>query len=677
MAANDERVWAQISTSQPDDWLPATLLSRTADSVELLTDAGERAVVPATQVQPRNGEEQDLVADLAQLVHLSEPCVLHALGSRYTAGDIYTYTGSILIALNPWKSVEDLYTADQLAAYRGQALGARAPHLFALADSAYRGLVQEGDDQTILVSGESGAGKTESTRRLLEFLVFVSSRRCAARANALPAPPVGPRATADQLQRSGAMLGPSRAALDAGFSSPAAQPTKPKMAAAAGVPGALSLLPGGSTGGMVQRRLLQANPLLETFGNAQTTRNDNSSRFGKFVQLYLDGGGGICGGCVRTYLLEKSRVTAQGPGERNYHIFYQILKGCDKPQREALQLLPSSQYAYLQHVAPPTTGGGGSGSGANAGVRLAETLEAMGCVGISPAHRGQLLRILSGLLHLGNVTVQAKRDVPEGCLVGEGSATMALSRACKLLRTAPAALGAALCERRIDAGGESFRMPLSPTAAAQARDAVAKAIYARVFNHLVRCINRALSLPPTADGRSSVPPSPRRAGRATPKFAEEEEEAAAAAEEAETTAEAAAVAEAEAEAEAEGRRGSDAAAGSDYWSDAPLDVPPSPMIAPAKKAHRGGKHHAQTAAWGRSASSFGTDPGSTPSVGASFTSPGGAASGAMSARSASGGGAGACVGRICCLDIFGFEVFETNGFEQLCINFTNEKLQVG
>ena len=140
MAANEELLWAQLSTDQPDDWLPATLLSREAETVELLTDAGQRAVLPAAQVLPRNSAEQDLVPDLAQLVHLSDPCLMHALERRYAAGSIYTYTGSILIALNPWKSVEPLYAADQLAAYRGQPLGAKDPHLFALADAAYRGL---------------------------------------------------------------------------------------------------------------------------------------------------------------------------------------------------------------------------------------------------------------------------------------------------------------------------------------------------------------------------------------------------------------------------------------------------------------------------------------------------------------------------------------------------------
>ena len=682
MHSEDDKVWARLDATSQDDWQPATVLSRDVgarqpdaaeSNVEIVTDGGERAVLPAGRVTPRNAEDQDRVPDLAQLVHLSEPCLLHALAERYADGDIYTYTGSIMIALNPWKPVEQLYTPEQLAAYRSQPLGSLPPHLFALADAAYRGLVQDGDDQTILVSGESGAGKTESTRRLLEFLVFVSSRAAGRPAGGLgqtrrplPSTPAAPTKTADQLMASGAMLGPSR--FD---TSTLLSPEASKQKSVLPLTHHPGLLPANSTGGLVQRRLLQANPLLETFGNAQTTRNDNSSRFGKFVQLYLDGGGAITGGCVRTYLLEKSRVVAQGAGERNYHIFYQLLKGADRAQKDALMLLPSSQYAYLQHGSSPTTAANASGHAG--GGRLAETLDAMGCVGISPTHRGQLLRILSALMHLGNVNVSGRRDVPEGCVVSEGSATQALSRACKLMRTAPAALGAALCERRIDAGGESFRMPLTPTAAAHARDAVAKAIFSRVFNHLVRCINKALSLPATA----SLPPSPRRSGRTTPKFAEEEDLAVQELEAKEAEAEAAAVAEAEAEAEEEekeaNRKERESGAGSDYWSDAPLDVPPSPMYAPlaTKKGKKGKGAQTPAATWGRAA---GHNPFAPPSAAMAATTTNAMTPGGPSAA-ANGGGGSNCVGRICCLDIFGFETFEVNGYEQLCINFTNEKLQ--
>ena len=263
--ASSEAVWACLDPST-DDWQPASVVARhgSTNTVEVLFDSsGARHMLPPAQVLPQNGPEQDRTPDLAQLVHLSEPCLLHTLGCRYSEGAIYTYTGTILIALNPWRELS-LYSEEQLACYRDQPLGALPPHLFAIADLAYTGMRQERDDQTILVSGESGAGKTESTRRLLEYLVAASSRQ---------------------------------------------------LAAGGGGGG------GGSGGlaaaGHLQRKLLQANPLLETLGNAKTLRNDNSSRFGKFIQVYFDAGGGIAGGAVRTYLLEKSRVVQQAKGERN------------------------------------------------------------------------------------------------------------------------------------------------------------------------------------------------------------------------------------------------------------------------------------------------------------------------------------------------------------------------
>ena len=250
----DEAVWVRLDTARPDEWCAASLTSRRGDAVEVITDGGARAIVPQDRAVPRNSEDQDDVRDLSQLVHLSEPCLMHALACRYASGHIYTNTGSILIALNPWKPCEQLYSAEQVEAYRGTAMGSMPPHLFAVADTAYRGLLQDGDDQTILVSGESGAGKTESTRRLLEFLVAASSSGRATRAE-------------DRRGRG------AESATPGGITAPASA----KLARHSGHLGAKPLLrgvpppPGArQAAGALQRKLLKANPLLETFGNAQT-----------------------------------------------------------------------------------------------------------------------------------------------------------------------------------------------------------------------------------------------------------------------------------------------------------------------------------------------------------------------------------------------------------------------
>ena len=214
-------MWAQVDPEEA--WGRATVISRAADgSVELITDSGARATLPAERALATNSAAQDAEPDLSRLVHLSEPCLLHTLSVRYDAAAIYTYTGAILLALNPWRELP-LYGRDVQAEYHDQPFGARPPHLFAIADAAYRGVRGLAEDQTILVSGESGAGKTESSKRLLEYLVGVSDAARAGRG-------------------------------------------------------------GNVAGKLLQRQLLQAHPLLETLGNAQTARNDNSSRFGKFVQ---------------------------------------------------------------------------------------------------------------------------------------------------------------------------------------------------------------------------------------------------------------------------------------------------------------------------------------------------------------------------------------------------------
>ena len=208
---------------------------------------------------------------------------------------------------------------------------------------------------------------------------------------------------------------------------------------------------------MLQRQLLQANPLLEALGNARTLRNDNSSRFGKFVQAHFSRHGAIVGGAVRTYLLEKSRVVAQGAGERNYHIFYALLGGVGKAERERLQLLPSAKYGCLQHgaTAEPTP--------------LAPTLQALACAGVGPAHAAQLLRLLAALLHLSNITFTRARRRRRGIARRRRLGHRRPRPRVSALRRAPAAMAAALTSRALEAAGEKITVGLTPAAAAQAR----------------------------------------------------------------------------------------------------------------------------------------------------------------------------------------------------------------
>ncbi|MBA0749492.1 hypothetical protein Gogos_003411, partial [Gossypium gossypioides] len=195
---------------------------------------------------------------MTKLAYLHEPGVLQNLKCRYDANEIYTYTGGILIAVNPFKRLPHLYDIQVMQKYKGAALGELSPHPFAVADSAYRQMINEGISQAILVSGESGAGKTESTKMLMRYLAYMGGR------------------VSNAEERS------------------------------------------------VEQKVLESNPVLEAFGNAKTVRNNNSSRFGKFVEIQFDQRGRISGAAIRTYLLERSRVCQVSDPERNYHCFYML-----------------------------------------------------------------------------------------------------------------------------------------------------------------------------------------------------------------------------------------------------------------------------------------------------------------------------------------------------------------
>jgi myosin-5 len=194
---------------------------------------------------------------MTKLAYLHEPGVLQNLKSRYDMNEIYTYTGNILIAVNPFRRLPHLYDTQMMQQYKGADFGELSPHPFAVADVAYRLMLNEGISQSILVSGESGAGKTESTKMIMRYLAYMGGKAA-------------------------------------------------------------------SEGRTVEKQVLQSNPVLEAFGNAKTVRNNNSSRFGKFVEIQFDQKGRISGAAVRTYLLERSRVCQISDPERNYHCFYML-----------------------------------------------------------------------------------------------------------------------------------------------------------------------------------------------------------------------------------------------------------------------------------------------------------------------------------------------------------------
>ncbi|XP_049869603.1 unconventional myosin-XV [Pectinophora gossypiella] len=401
--------------------LPGHLLEVHRAARVLLVSAVVNGQPQTFALQMGNGEEEgdpvwpreELgpagVDDMTRLHDLHEAALLWNLKLRYEQGLIYTYAGSILVAVNPYRPVDALYGLQTARRYHAaEALGDLPPHLFAIAAAARASLPQP---QAVLISGESGAGKTESTKLAVQFLAAVA-----------PAPP-------------------GRAP--------------------------------------VSEQILEAAPLLEAFGNARTPKNHNSSRFGKLLELYFKDGA-LAGARVAHYLLEKSRIVTQSPGERNYHVFYELLAGLDEEQRRSRGLLSAEHYFYLNQ--------GGDSGGAGAGADWSALCGAMQVLGIGDSEREDIIRVLAAVLHLGNVYFHRRqlRHGQEGVQLGGGAE---VRWAAHLLKVPAEALARALTTRVTAARAERMRSPLPIDQALDARDAFAKALYSSLFNWLVLRIN--------------------------------------------------------------------------------------------------------------------------------------------------------------------------------------------
>nr|XP_058895729.1 unconventional myosin-Vb isoform X3 [Kogia breviceps] len=352
--------------------------------------------------------------DLTALSYLHEPAVLHNLKVRFLESNhIYTYCGIVLVAINPYEQLP-IYGQDVIYAYSGQNMGDMDPHIFAVAEEAYKQMARDEKNQSIIVSGESGAGKTVSAKYAMRYFATVS---------------------------------------------------------------------GSASDTNIEEKVLASSPIMEAIGNAKTTRNDNSSRFGKYIQIGFDKRFRIIGANMRTYLLEKSRVVFQADDERNYHIFYQLCAAANLPEFKELALTCAEDFFYTSQ------GGDTSIEGVDDAEDFEKTRQAFTLLGVRESHQINIFKIIASILHLGNVEIQAERD-GESCSISPEDEH--LSNFCQLLGVEESQMQHWLCHRKLATASETYIKTMSLQQVVNARNALAKHIYAQLFGWIVGHINKAL-----------------------------------------------------------------------------------------------------------------------------------------------------------------------------------------
>ena len=418
------------------------------------------------------GRKDPTEENMVKLSQLTEAGILKNLHVRFEQEDIYTYVGTVLISVNPFRALP-LYGPEWVDRFRRKGAFGEPPHVYAVADTAYRSLMTSWEDQSIIVSGESGSGKTEATKLVLEYLTEMSGRALAQ--------------NDDDTD-------------DSGEPHAHAQRNGRRVAAAADGDGRAPL----------EEQCLHAQVVLEAFGNAKTLRNDNSSRFGKWIEVHLSRGGQIQGAVVHTYLLEKSRVVLLDQGERSYHIFYELLAGAQSDASLAahLDLKGDASCCAPEAFRVLRSSGTYLAGGASDGEEFGKRCEALAAFGVAGDRLRALLHVVAGILHMGNVEFdahecRAAEAAQDGSAVS-AAARPALERSARQLGVSAADLEAAMVTRSWSGaardGDEPIRIPRKPHEAADARDALMKALYSGLFGWLRNIINRSLDKRDGGDG---------------------------------------------------------------------------------------------------------------------------------------------------------------------------------
>lgn len=367
----------------------------------------------------RTKKERVGLDDLVLLDNLKEKKIVENLKTRYERDIIYTNIGPVLIAVNPFQNIPALYTEARIREYRGKNYFELSPHVYSLADNAYRSMTSHHTNQSIIITGESGSGKTESSKIIMQYISAVSGK-------------------GSEVQR-------------------------------------------------VKERMLASNPVLEAFGNAKTVNNNNSSRFGKYMVILFDQRGDPVGGNVTNYLLEKSRVVSPYPGERNFHIFYQLCNAMPEREKERFGIYSAENYHYLMqsqcyHV-----------DGIDDAKEFQEMIAGMRNVGFSQDEIDSTFMLISTILWLGNITFT--EDHSETSHVAD---RQTLDYVASLLQVSSEDLESALCSRKIQTGrgdtSEVFQKPNTMMDACNTRDTLAKALYSKMFDWIVNKVNQSIRM---------------------------------------------------------------------------------------------------------------------------------------------------------------------------------------
>ncbi|XP_075691563.1 myosin heavy chain, skeletal muscle, adult-like [Rhinoderma darwinii] len=405
-------------------YVKGLVTAREDGKITVKTDDGRSVTVKESQVYPQNPPKYDKIEDMAMMTHLNEASVLYNLKERYAAWMIYTYSGLFCVTVNPYKWLP-VYDPRVVAGYRGKKRMEAPPHIFSISDNAYQAMSTDRENQSVLITGESGAGKTVNTKRVIQYFATIAA--------------IG----------------------DSG---------KKKEQAAA------------SNKGTLEDQIIQANPLLEAFGNAKTVRNDNSSRFGKFIRIHFGTTGKLSSADIETYLLEKSRVTCQLSAERSYHIFYQILTN-KKPEIVEMLLVTTNPYDY-----PWISQGEIVVKSIDDEEELIATDTAIDILGFNQDEKLGIYKMTGAVMHHSNMKFKQKQREEQA----EPDGTEVADKLGYLMGLNSADLLKALCYPRVKVGNEFVTKGQTVPQVNNAVGALSKSVFEKLFLWMVTRINQQM-----------------------------------------------------------------------------------------------------------------------------------------------------------------------------------------